>query len=71
MGRDYDPLACIPSPGIVRKKLLDAQRKADRLRTLLRVSEELYEGEPGNDQANEPLRHESGQDASIKSEPDG
>jgi hypothetical protein len=41
--QEYDPLSAIPQPGIVREKLRDTERKAERLRILLRVSEEIHQ----------------------------
>jgi hypothetical protein len=45
--REYDPLAAIPRPEVVREKLNDVERIAQRLRTLLRVSEEIHEDKEG------------------------
>jgi hypothetical protein len=39
--KPYDPLAYIPSPDVIRKKLTEAEQLASRLRVLLRVSEEI------------------------------
>jgi hypothetical protein len=40
--REYDPLSAIPKPDVIREKLDEVERKAARLRVLLRVSEELH-----------------------------
>lgn len=40
---DFDPLASIPQPQVVREKLQDVERIAQRLRTLLRFAEEIHE----------------------------
>jgi len=39
--RPYDPLDFVPSPEIVRKKLADTLRLAERLRILLELAERL------------------------------
>jgi hypothetical protein len=39
--RHYDPLACIPSPEVIRDKLHETLTKAERLRVLLELSERL------------------------------
>lgn len=40
--RPYDPLACIPSPDVVREKLRETLTLAERLRRLLDLSEQLH-----------------------------
>lgn len=44
--RDYNPLNAIPRPEVVREALEDAERKAQRLRTLLRIAEEIHDATP-------------------------
>ncbi|QJW93125.1 hypothetical protein [Frigoriglobus tundricola] len=39
--RSYNPLACIPSPEIVRRKLHETEALAARLRILLDLAERL------------------------------
>ena len=39
---ESDPLSFIPHPEVVREHLQAVEEKADRLRTLLRVSEEIH-----------------------------
>lgn len=39
--RQYDPLDWVPSPDIVRQKLLETESLADRLRVLLDLAERL------------------------------
>jgi hypothetical protein len=39
--RHFDPLTLIPSPEVVRRHLTEAESLAERLRILLRVSEEI------------------------------
>ena len=39
--RPYDPLACIPSPDVIREKLREALTRAERLRLLLEIAERL------------------------------
>lgn len=41
MAQTFDPLACIPSPDVVRRKLEDALTLAERLRILLDVAERI------------------------------
>jgi hypothetical protein len=41
--RDYDPLDIIPDPDVIRRKLQDVERKAGRLRSLLKFSEQIHE----------------------------
>jgi hypothetical protein len=40
--RPYDPLDCVPSPEIVRQKLSETERLAERLRVLLDLAERLH-----------------------------
>jgi hypothetical protein len=42
MARTYDPLTHIPSPEVLRAKLAETERLAERLRTLLDVSERIH-----------------------------
>lgn len=39
--RSYDPLACIPSPEVVREQLAETLTLAERLRLLLDLAERL------------------------------
>lgn len=43
--REYDPLACMPSADITRRRLRDAERIAERLRILLEVCERIEAAE--------------------------
>lgn len=40
--RPYDPLAWIPSPEVVREKLIETETLAQRLRILLNLAERLH-----------------------------
>lgn len=40
--RTYDPLACIPSPDVIRDKLRETLTLAERLRILLDLAERLH-----------------------------
>ncbi|MCH7729880.1 MAG: hypothetical protein IH991_25930 [Planctomycetes bacterium] len=41
MVKTYDPLKCIPSANVVRKRLAEIQEQARRLDILLRTAEEI------------------------------
>ena len=65
--RPYDPLAFVPSPDVIREKLLETLTLAERLRLLLDFSERLRlplglnsAGEDQDEQQRYDARHEDG-----------
>jgi hypothetical protein len=40
--KPYDPLHFVPPPDVVRRKLTEATRLADRLKALLTLSEQVH-----------------------------
>lgn len=64
----YDPLTHIPSPETLRRHLTETETLAQRLRILLRVSEELHNaGECRQGSEQDAKRAASGQEVSRAS----
>jgi hypothetical protein len=49
----YDPLSCIPSSGVIRKRLTETRELARRLSVLLRTAERI-------ERQREPVREREG-----------
>jgi hypothetical protein len=56
--RLFDPLSFIPSPEVVQKHLAETEQLAERLRVLLRVSQQVHTPRPA-DQLAEKVEVES------------